>query len=456
MAGVGKEWARNGSFMKKPAKGWLHDDTALSRGDGVYYPVKYVGSVIFSRSMRDLDFDDRTIVTREAITLACEAAGIRPERRRQVKNVVRSCLRDDPEIKMLNVKLTISTTGIALVVIETNQVIANHIMPNISFSTGGEAEDYESIGYVAKDNANRRECHVFDCGHMAADVIATIGQAFELRYKSFLAKGQGRAAPSGVTPIGPAGSQYGDAAIYDQAGEQTYDDLPGAQREELYGTDAYGTNPDFAPPQFAVKAGNAQLYESSGLRNPIIASPQGMYGEGEHPTYDTASGALGANPGYRDDGLGEVLYDTAGEAPEYDDTMTGGDDVDTEDLIPAPGAADLERPLGEELWFHPNLDRRGAESFLQHEGDFLVRESTQAFGQYILSVMQDGVPKHLLLVDPNGVVRTRDTRFDSPSHLINYHIRGRIPILSRGSSVMLGNPVPYIQDGAGAYGDHPY
>ena len=26
--------------MKKPATGWLHDDTALSRGDGVYYPVK--------------------------------------------------------------------------------------------------------------------------------------------------------------------------------------------------------------------------------------------------------------------------------------------------------------------------------------------------------------------------------------------------------------------------------
>lgn len=35
-----KEWARNGSFMKKPATGWLHDDTALSRGDGVYYPVQ--------------------------------------------------------------------------------------------------------------------------------------------------------------------------------------------------------------------------------------------------------------------------------------------------------------------------------------------------------------------------------------------------------------------------------
>lgn len=35
-----KEWARNGSFMKKPMSGWLHEDDALSHGDGVYYPVK--------------------------------------------------------------------------------------------------------------------------------------------------------------------------------------------------------------------------------------------------------------------------------------------------------------------------------------------------------------------------------------------------------------------------------
>ena len=132
------------------------------------------------------------------------------------------------------------------------QVIANHIMPNISFSTGGDPEDYEIIGYVAKDNHNKREIHVFDCGHMAADVIATIGQAFELRYKSFLAKGGGGGGGGGAPPvIGPAADQYGDAAIYDEAGnDQTYDDLPGAQREQLYGQDAYGTNPDFRPPEF--------------------------------------------------------------------------------------------------------------------------------------------------------------------------------------------------------------
>jgi hypothetical protein len=35
-----KEWARNGSFMKKPTTGWLHDEASLNSGDGVYYPAK--------------------------------------------------------------------------------------------------------------------------------------------------------------------------------------------------------------------------------------------------------------------------------------------------------------------------------------------------------------------------------------------------------------------------------
>lgn len=59
-------------------------------------------------------------------------------------------LLDDPVLKNHNVKLTISTSGIAIVIIETNQVIANHIMPCISFATGGDAVDYDIIGYVCR------------------------------------------------------------------------------------------------------------------------------------------------------------------------------------------------------------------------------------------------------------------------------------------------------------------
>nr|CAD7440850.1 unnamed protein product [Timema bartmani] len=39
------------------------------------------------------------------------------------------------------------------------------------------------------------------------------------------------------------------------------------------------------------------------------------------------------------------------------------------------------------------------------DGDFLVRESQGSPGQYVLTGMQSGIKKHLLLVDPEGVVR---------------------------------------------------
>ena len=47
------------------------------------------------------------------------------------------------------------------------------------------------VAYVAKDT-NGRACHVLECGGgLAQDVITTMGQAFELRYKLYLASKTG-------------------------------------------------------------------------------------------------------------------------------------------------------------------------------------------------------------------------------------------------------------------------
>ena len=49
------------------------------------------------------------------------------------------------------------------------------------------------VAYVAKDEIHGRACHVIECGGgLAEDVITTIGQAFELRFKNYLAQ---RAVP---------------------------------------------------------------------------------------------------------------------------------------------------------------------------------------------------------------------------------------------------------------------
>ena len=63
-------------------------------------------------------------------------------------------------------------------------------MPNISFASGGDSEMSDFVAYVAKDDENSRCCHILDCkGGIAQEVITTIGQAFELRFKEFLKKG---------------------------------------------------------------------------------------------------------------------------------------------------------------------------------------------------------------------------------------------------------------------------
>ena len=44
------------------------------------------------------------------------------------------------------------------------------------------------VAYVAKDDTGRA-CHVLECGGgLAQDVITTIGQAFELRFKYYLSQ----------------------------------------------------------------------------------------------------------------------------------------------------------------------------------------------------------------------------------------------------------------------------
>lgn len=77
---------------------------------------------------------------------------------------------------------------------------------------------------------------------------------------------------------------------------------------------------------------------------------------------------------------------------------------------PPPQSMSMTEQLQGESWFHGKLSRREAEALLQLNGDFLVRESTTTPGQYVLTGLQSGQPKHLLLVDPEGVVSGRGVR----------------------------------------------
>ncbi|GAA6072008.1 SHC-transforming protein 3, partial [Tachysurus ichikawai] len=97
--------------------------------------------------------------------------------------------------------------------------------------------------------------------------------------------------------------------------------------------------------------------------------------------------------------------------------------------------------LEQQSWYHGEMSRHNAEKLLRNDGDFLVRKSTTNPGSYVLTGMHNGLAKHLLLVDPEGTVRTKDHIFESISHLIGHHRDNNLPIVSAGSELCLKQPV---------------
>lgn len=70
-----------------------------------------------------------------------------------------------------------------------------------------------------------------------------------------------------------------------------------------------------------------------------------------------------------------------------------------------PLTAESQRnELLKENWFHGPISRVVAEGLVKTDGDFLVRESRASPGQYVLTGIQGVNKKHLLLIDPKGVV----------------------------------------------------
>ncbi|MEE6459664.1 hypothetical protein FKM82_000692 [Ascaphus truei] len=101
----------------------------------------------------------------------------------------------------------------------------------------------------------------------------------------------------------------------------------------------------------------------------------------------------------------------------------------------------INEELKSESWYLGEMCRKEAEKLLKKDGDFLVRKSINNPGSYVLTGMHNAQAKHLLLVDPEGTVRTKDRVFDSIGHLINHHLENNLPIVSSGSELCLKQSV---------------
>ncbi|XP_042543571.1 LOW QUALITY PROTEIN: SHC-transforming protein 4 [Dipodomys spectabilis] len=431
-------------------------------GLGMNYCVRYMGCIEVLQSMRSLDFGMRTQVTREAISRLCEAVpganGAIKKRKAPVKLLSTVLGKSHLQFSGMNIQLTISTCSLTLVNLDSQQIIANHHMQSISFASGGDLDTTDYVAYVAKDPVNQRACHILECrSGMAQDVISTIGQAFELRFKQYLKNPSlNTSCESEEARIDSQAEERGDHEYYNEipgklppagglsdvrikvqpAEQMAYCPIPCEKLCYLPGKSKCHSVYENCLEQGRV-AGNAHKQGPQPQPDASFMKHACRVDLFDDPCYintRTLPSALGSP---RSQSSSQPLGSPwrGGQAPE---TVQPGASAQPCSSRPLPH-------IGQQLWneecYHGKLSRKAAESLLVKDGDFLVRESATSPGQYVLSGLQGGQAKHLLLVDPEGKVRTKDHVFDNVGHLIRYHMDNSLPIISSGSEVSLKQPV---------------
>ncbi|XP_023647845.1 SHC-transforming protein 3 isoform X4 [Paramormyrops kingsleyae] len=483
----GESWNPS-SVVNKPSRGWLHSADKIS-GPGVTYIVKYLGCIEVLRSMRSLDFNTRSQITREAISMVCEAVpgtkGVFRKRKPPTKALSSILGKSNLQFAGMSINLNISTSSLNLMTLDSKQIIANHHMQSISFASGGDPDTTDYVAYVAKDPVNRRACHILECPDgLAQSVISTIGQAFDLRFQQYLQ------CPSSKLPMSHDGMLSMEETPCTEEEEETtehpyYNNIPGKMPPPGGFIDTRLKNQNSGQGEShrpSPVAGQDQTYyqgrhcgESWTEERRPVPVRQGssdIYSlpEGKNPLAKTANTPTYVNTQHMDV---RVLAALQGEADNVTDRPSGvpkgsprkdifdmkpfEDAILTQTPVPAlkkMSSVDNSSPLlvraaafkaNEELegqaWYHQEMNRKEAEKLLHDDGDFLVRKSSTNPGSYVLTGMHNGVAKHLLLVDPEGTVRTKDHIFDSISHLITHHRENGLPIVSAGSELCLKQPV---------------
>ncbi|NXG79061.1 SHC4 protein, partial [Baryphthengus martii] len=432
---------------------------------GATYSVRYMGCIEVLQSMRSLDFGMRTQVTREAISRLCEAVsgtnGAIKKRKPPVKFLSSVLGKSNLQFSGVNIKLTISTSSLTLFNVDTQQIIANHHMQSISFASGGDPDTTDYVAYVAKDPVNQRACHILECPNgMAQEVINTIGQAFELRFKQYL-KNPSSLLTSHESEAANANGSAGNSQ--EREDHEYYNEIPGKvpptggvldmrmkvprdQRANcllqckkqycLTGSPTFINTYENCPEENKT-VGNCGERSQKTKKEATLLKPAYKTDVFDDPCYINTQTLQSAVCTARGTATTQIHGSPLRQA-KFPEAVQQSATSNTAGLSVLP---QIKQQLKNEDCYHGKLNRKAAESLLVNDGDFLVRESTTSPGQYVLSGLQGGQAKHLLLVDPEGKVRTKDHIFDSVSHLIQYHMENNLPIISSGSEVTLKQPV---------------
>ncbi|XP_051906404.1 SHC-transforming protein 3 isoform X2 [Hippocampus zosterae] len=490
---AGEDWNLGCSGpVGKPFRGWLHSSEKIS-GPGVTYIVKYLGCIEVLRSMRSLDFTTRSQITREAISLVCEAVpptkGALRKRKPPSKALSNILGKSNLQFAGMSINLNISTSSLNLMTPDCKQIIANHHMQSISFASGGDPDTTDFVAYVAKDPVNRRACHILECSDgLAQDVIGTIGQAFDLRFQQYMQCPSSKPSTTHDRVFNVEELPWTEDEE-ESAEHPYYNSVPGKMPPPGGFIDARQTNPN-APSDGSQMGTNSvdqnyyqgrhcgenwteerksifiqqgSLDQSSESKGPVTKADEmptymntqqideqvlaALQAEAEHVTKGMAATARENPPtDLFDMKPFEDALQSQPQAPSQLSALHKATSVDNSSPLLARSIAfRVQEELEGQAWYRGKMSRRAAEKLLHDDGDFLVRKSATNPGSYVLTGMHNGIAKHLLLVDPEGTVRTKDHVFDSISHLIGHHRDNNLPIVSAGSELCLLQPVVWKQ-----------
>uniref|UniRef100_A0AAY5KM80 SHC adaptor protein 3 n=1 Tax=Esox lucius TaxID=8010 RepID=A0AAY5KM80_ESOLU len=474
VGGGGRGNSNTGLVNKPFSRGWLHSCEKIS-GPGVTYIVKYLGCIEVLRSMRSLDFNTRSQITREAISLVCEAVpgakGALRKRKPPSKILSNILGKSNLQFAGMSINLNISTSSLNLMTPDSKQIIANHHMQSISFASGGDPLVKTYVLLAVKPSSLLLACHILECSDgLAQDVISTIGQAFDLRFQQYL-----QCPSSKMTPVHDRVLNVEESVWMEEEEEPAehpyYNNIPGKMPppggfidtrlgqsnqaevlqdripgdDQTYYQDRHcgeSWAEDRRPTGILVRQGSCDTYSVPEGKSSVPKT-------GDVPTYVNTqqidAQVLAVLQAKQDSMATEGAVGTgAKDSPRKDlfDMKPFEDAILTQSAVPAlHKAGSAQEELEGQVWYHREMSRRDAEKLLLDDGDFLVRKSTTNPGSYVLTGMHNGMAKHLLLVDPEGTVRTKDHIFDSISHLIGHHRDNNLPIVSAGSELCLKQPV---------------
>ncbi|XP_020496826.1 SHC-transforming protein 1 [Labrus bergylta] len=377
----------------------------------IHHHIKYMGSVEVTQSMRTLDFDTRRQVTREAISRLCERTSAKTafkSKRSVCKGLTAVLGQINLQFSGSRIVLAVSTDSVTMIAASSLHKIAHHPMQAVSFASGGDPDMADYIAYVAKDLCNHRACHILECPRgRANEVISSIGQAFEARFRQLLSQ-----PPSLLSN----NTRSAGRLCHIWSPEETITEQKAKQQEGEVSEhrDYYNMTPGQTPAPVGednLWITGEEIKQTADV--PAVCSSQSV------SMYENCS----------------ITEETPAPSTDSLESWTNA-----EPCSPLPETS-IQNLIQEEGWFHGRLGREVAESLLTCSGDFLVRESSSASGQYVLSGMEGATVRHLLLVDPHGQVRTRDQVFLSVGHLVRFHMENQTPIISGSSELCLRQPV---------------